>query len=353
MRVCGTTHRALSRGPLLRGALVRGALVLAVSGSVVLVTACSGSSGPDEPSDPAAGGASGALTSSATPTPPATPTSTTRSTATAPSTATATPSGPVPVTKLLVVVVENHSLAQMRAQMPYTYRLAKTYGYASSYFGIRHPSLPNYLAIASGSTHGVTTNAAPADNVAVRGPSVFGRAIAAGRTAAVYADAMPGRCALQPKGRYAVKHNPWPYFGQERALCRRHDLPVTALGSAIDAGVLPNAAMVVPDLCHDAHDCSLATADRWFRDWMTRIQAGPDWRSGHLAVVLTADEDDTSAGNRVLTVVAHPSQRHRVVTRRLDHYSLTRLYAEVTGTEPLGRGAQAPSMAAAFGLPVP
>ena len=118
-----------------------------------------------------------------------------------------------------------------------------------------------------------------------------------------------------------MKHNPWPYFARERALCRTHDLPVSALGAAVDAGALPNAAMVVPDLCHDAHDCSLATADRWFRQWMTRIQAGPDWTSGRLAVVLTADEDDSSAGNRVLTVVAHPSQRHRVVTARLDHYS--------------------------------
>ena len=76
-------------------------------------------------------------------------------------------------------------------------------------------------------------------------------------------------------------------------------------------GSLPNAGMVVPDLCHDAHDCSLATADTWFQTWMTRIQAGPDWRPARLAVVLTADEDDKSAGNRVLTVVAHPSQQHQ------------------------------------------
>jgi len=259
---------------------------------------------------------------------------------------------PVPVTKLLVFVVENHSLAQMSAQMPYTYRLAKTYGYATSYFAVRHPSLPNYLAIASGSTHKISSDAAPADNFPVHGASVFGRAIAAGGTAAVYADAMPGNCAMQPSGRYAVKHNPWPYFAAERALCRKHDVPVSALGPAVDAGSLPNAGMVVPDLCHDAHDCTLATADRWFQGWMTRIQAGPDWKSGRLAVVLTADEDDTSAGNRVLTVVAHPSQQHRVVTTRLGHYSLTRLYAEVTGTAPLGGAATAPSMATAFALPL-
>jgi hypothetical protein len=257
-----------------------------------------------------------------------------------------------PVTKLLVFVVENHSLAQMKAGMPYTYRLARTYGYATSYFGTRHPSLPNYLAIASGSTHGVTTNAAPADNVTVSGQSVFGRAIGAGLSAGVYADAMPRPCALASSGRYAVKHNPWPYFVDERAQCRRHNLPMGALEKDIAAGNLPNAGMVIPDMCHDAHDCTLGTADAWFKGWMSRIQAGPDWRSGRLLVVLTADEDDKSAGNRVLTVVVHPSQHGAVVTSRLDHYSLTRLYAEVTGTAPLGRGARARSMAAAFDLPL-
>lgn len=51
--------------------------------------------------------------------------------------------------------------------------------------------------------------------------------------------------------------------------------------------------------------------------------------------------------------MAHPSQRHRVVTARLDHYSLSRLYAEVTGTTALGRAKTARSMAVAFSLPMP
>lgn len=323
-----------------------------LAGSVLAVlglAGCSGAPVPDAARGPAAGTTTTSTTAGST-----TTTSTTASSATRSTTVTTTVSaaGVVPVSKVIVFVVENHSLAQMRAQMPYTYSLANTYGYATSYFGVRHPSLPNYIAMASGSTHLVTTNKPPAENVPVHGASVFGRAISAGRTAAVYADAMPGNCALVSSGRYAVKHNPWPYFADERALCRKYDLPVSALGPAVDAGSLPNAAMVVPDLCHDAHDCSLATADRWFHGWMTRIAAGPDWKAGRLAVVLTADEDDTTAGNRVLTVVAHPSQRHRVVTARLDHYSLARLYAEVTGTEPLGRAKTATSMAVAFHLPL-
>src|SRR4051794_38617798 len=64
------------------------------------------------------------------------------------STVTAMPSD-VPdasVSKLLVFVVENHSLTQMRSQMPYTASLAERFGYATDYVAIRHPSLPNYIA---------------------------------------------------------------------------------------------------------------------------------------------------------------------------------------------------------------
>jgi acid phosphatase len=69
-------------------------------------------------------------------------------------------------------------------------------------------------------------------------------------------------------------------------------------------------------------------------------------------VVITADEDDGSQGNKVLTVVMHPSQQSRVVRRRLTHYSLTRLYEDVLGARHLGRASGAPSMSAAFRLPL-
>jgi acid phosphatase len=85
---------------------------------------------------------------------------------------------------------------------------------------------------------------------------------------------------------------------------------------------------------------------------MRKIFAGPDWRSGHLAVVLTADEDDHSQDNKILTVVVHPSQHAHVVHVRLDHYSLTRLYEDVVHAPHLFHAAGAASMSDAFGLPV-
>jgi acid phosphatase len=253
------------------------------------------------------------------------------------------------VTKVLVFVVENHSLNQMQADMPFVYGLAQQYAYATSYTAIRHPSLPNYLAIAGGSTFRVTDDRSPAAH-RLHGASVFSQTRAAGLQAKVYADSMPRTCALTNAGRYAVRHNPWTYFVDDRRACRRYDVPAAALGPDADAGTLPNVGMVIPNLVHDAHDASLAVSDAWIRKKITRIQAGPDWQSGRLAIVVTADEDDHHQGNTVLTVVASKHQAHAVVSTPLTHYSLTRFLDDVAGVPYLRKAATAPSLTTAFGV---
>jgi acid phosphatase len=161
---------------------------------------------------------------------------------------------------------------------------------------------------------------------------------------------MRSRCEQVNDGRYAVRHNPWAYFRSERRLCRRHDVPLRQLGADVAAGTLPRVGMVVPDTCSDAHDCSLRQADGWMRRHVGPVLQGPDFASGHLAVVVTADEDDGHHGNRVLTVVANPALRHEVVRRPLTHYSLSRAYAAAAGIRPLGHADRARSLLRAFGL---
>jgi acid phosphatase len=125
-----------------------------------------------------------------------------------------------------------------------------------------------------------------------------------------------------------------------------------ALQRNIRAGRLPTVGMLVPNLDHDAHDGSLAAADGWLRGWLPRLLHGRDFRKGRLAIVVTADEDDGSNGNRVLTVVLAPGLAHRVVATPLTHYSLTRFYDDVAHTPPLRAAAGATSLARAFGLRV-
>jgi phosphatidylinositol-3-phosphatase len=254
------------------------------------------------------------------------------------------------VTKLLVLVVENHSFDQMRSEMPYSFGLARKFSYATNYFAVAHPSLPNYLAMTSGSTHGISDDGPPSKHPLDSG-SVFGQAAAHGKTAGLYADGMPSDCAQTDGGdNYAVKHNPWAYFTQERNACRSADRPLSALSKAVASGQLPNVGMVIPNMCHDAHNCKLRVADGWIRGVMQDVLSGPDWRSGHLAIVITADEDDRHHQNRILTIVVHPSQRSHVVAAQLNHYSLSRLYSDIVHAPPLAEAAHAPSMSDAFGL---
>jgi acid phosphatase len=262
------------------------------------------------------------------------------------------------VSKVLTIVEENHSLSEMRADMPYLAGLASRFGYADHYTAIRHPSLPNYLAIAGGDTFGVADDAAPAAHP-LPGPSVFSQAIGAGRTAQIWAESMAQGCQLTPDGttRYAVKHNPWAYFADDRAACEAGDAGSGFL-TAARANALPNVGMLIPNTCHDAHDggpgCDLRSADGWLRDQLPTVLASHDFTSGALAVVVTADEDDRSSGNTVLTVVLHASLdgSGTVVSTPLTHYSLSRLCSEVVGAPPLRHAATAPDLAAAFHLPL-
>ncbi|MGA8245741.1 MAG: alkaline phosphatase family protein [Nocardioides sp.] len=248
-------------------------------------------------------------------------------------------------------MVENHSLSQMRHQMPWTSQLADTYGYATRYRAMTHPSLPNYLAIAGGSTFGIRDDYPPPAH-RLTGHSVFGVARRAGLSAHVYAESMPSNCALASSGVYAVRHNPWTYFSHERHRCRASDTSLARFGRDVRRGRLPRAGMVVPNLCHDAHDCPLATADAWLKDEVGRAMSGPDFTSGRLAIVITADESDGSSGNRVLTVVVHPSVQGVVTHAPLTHLSLCRLYTQVLGLPPLRHARKAHSMTKAFGLKI-
>ena len=271
------------------------------------------------------------------------------------STGPSTPSSPTTnavssgATKLLVFVIENSSLSEMQSQMPWTYQLGTTYGYATDFHAMTHPSLPNYLAIAGGSTFGVQDDLNPPDHP-ISGASVFGEALAHGLTARVYADDMPAPCTLTNAGRYAVRHNPWTYFTSERGECRTFDTSLDRFPHDVRTGHLPDAGMVVPDVCDDAHNCPLATADAFMRQGVGLAMSGPDFRSGRLAIVVTADEDDHTQGNVILTILVHPSVRGVVAKSPLSHLSLSRLYSQVLGLPPLRQAATAPSMAKAFGL---
>jgi acid phosphatase len=259
-------------------------------------------------------------------------------------------------TKVLVVVEENHSYQQMKDGMPYLFSLSTKYGYATHFTAIRHPSEPNYLAIAGGSTFGITDDRSPAANSGQLGSakSVFDQALDNGKTAKAYAEDMPKPCHVYDypadKPSYAVRHNPWVYFDSSRQRCLTNDVPLTDFSKDAAGNDLPNVGFLVPNLCHDAHSCPLSSADDFLKSTLPAVLDSDDFTSGHLVVVVTADEDDKKSGNAVLTSVLSTRLSHKVVTSPLTHYSLSRYLSEMGGGQPLLEAAKAPDMKAAFGL---
>ena len=244
---------------------------------------------------------------------------------------------------------ENHSVGQVfPAHMPYLWSLARKYGRASAWSDVGHPSLPNYLAIFGGSSFNNPQDCFPGRGCDYPGPSVFGQAIASGGEARAYEESMPAPCDRANSGNYDVNHNPWAYFPDEAGSCRADDVPAGQPGAgrlASDArrGNLPTVGLITPNLIHDGHDGTLAQADAWLRSWIPVLLAGPDWRSGRLAIVVVFDEGETT--EQVPFVIMAPGVSGAVIDRSLNHYALTRLIDYVAGARPLRDAVRASSLA--------
>lgn len=247
------------------------------------------------------------------------------------------------------IVMENRGLRDVVGSSsapypsaPYLKGVARACGLATHYAGVAHPSLPNYIALTSGSTHGIGDDADPSSHH-LAGPSLF--SLLGGQWRSLE-EAMPHACARSGSGEYAVRHNPAAYYTGLNSRCGAQDQP---LGSPPDLGA--RFTLITPDLCHDMHDCSTATGDRWLASELPAILGAPEYRAGNTAVFVIWDEDD-SGGTLVPAYVIAPSvppgTRSTVPYR---HYSLLRTTEELLDLHPLlGAAASAASLRTRFGL---
>jgi phosphatidylinositol-3-phosphatase len=237
---------------------------------------------------------------------------------------------------VVVMVLENHPFPKIIGHAPFITSLAHRCGLATNYHHNATVSLPNYLAMTSGSTHGLRRNCTPAQ-CPIRGSSIFTQLARHDRRWRVYQESMPGRCARSSSGLYAARHNPAVYYtriGDRR--CRKHVVPLgsRALGPlrrALDGRRTPAYMFVTPNLCHDMHDCSVAAGDLWVSAWMRTIIRSRAYRAGHTAVFLTFDEGSNRNG-RIPTIVVSPyTHAGKVSHRRYSHFSLLKTTEKVLG----------------------
>jgi hypothetical protein len=242
-------------------------------------------------------------------------------------------------THVVVVVFENKEVSSIAGNpdAPTFNALARRYATLTSYAGVAHPSLPNYLALVSGSTHGITSDCT---DCIVRAPSLADTLDRAGKTWKTYAEDLPypgftGGSA----GRYAKKHDPFLYFRDvaDSRGRRRRVVPFTRFAPDLAGGRLPDFSLVVPNLCNDMHDCSVATGDAWLKAHVVPLLQSRVLRDGVVFVVFDEGTTDFGGGCRIEALALGPTVRRGSRFRRAtNHYGLLRTIEDAWRLPRLG-----------------
>jgi phosphatidylinositol-3-phosphatase len=233
---------------------------------------------------------------------------------------------------VVVAIFENHKYSSIigSSSAPYINGLAGQGAKFTQSYAITHPSQPNYLALYSGSTQGITDDSCPHT---FSGNNLGHQLINSGRSFIGYSESMPSDgytgCS---SGEYRRKHNPWVNFSNVPA---SSNLRFSRFPTTFSS--LPTVSFVVPNMCNDMHDCSVSTGDTWAKN---HLDAYVQWAKTHnSALILTFDEDDGSAGNHIATVFVGQHVKVGSFSEHIDHYTVLRTLEDMYGLAALGNAA--------------
>lgn len=234
---------------------------------------------------------------------------------------------------IVIVIEENRGYGQIigNNDAPYINALAKRGMLFTQAYGVTHPSMPNYLALFSGTTHGFTANVCPLE---LSGDNLASALSAKGLSFASYAESLPAAGASACSyGAYYRKHNPVANWKGLEAM----NLPFSAFPQ--DFEKLPAVALVVPNLQNDMHDGSIADGDTWLEK---NIESYVQWALAHKSLLIVIwDEDDSAGDNRVATIFVGSMVKRGSSAQHINHYSILRTLEEMYGLPYLNESAQA------------
>ena len=273
-----------------------------------------------------------------------------------------------------LLVLENHSESTVlgSADAPYIKSLATANVLATSYKdSLVHPSLPNYVALTSGDTQGITCDCQPGTQASTCGgfctlnastcnctqgtavKNVVDDIEAKGKTWHSYGDGATGACDVQNHGTYAVRHVPFLYFDAVRNTASRcaNVVPFTELAGDLGKH---DFNFIAPDLCHDMHDsCAplsnpIAQGNAWLQDNVHTITDDPSFKKNGV-LFITWDEGETviltTKDDPALIVISPFAKSPGTTAQAYDHYSLLATIQEGLGLPRLAKSAQATPIA--------
>ncbi|HVS78970.1 MAG TPA: alkaline phosphatase family protein [Candidatus Saccharimonadales bacterium] len=244
------------------------------------------------------------------------------------------------ISHVVIILEENKPSSSVvgSTDAPYINSLIGKYSFADNYDAITHPSLPNYIALTSGTTAGINSDCSPSSCLA-KVTNITDELRQAGRSWKEYAESMPTPCDSTTSGKYAVKHNPFMYYPDitsDTAYCDSHVVPFTQFNADLaSASALPNYSFVTPNLCNDMHDCSLKIGDDWLAAEVPKILNSPAFTTQKSLLVITWDEG-SHTDNHIPTIFAGSAAKPGYKSNtHYSHYSLLRTIENIWGLAPM------------------
>jgi phosphatidylinositol-3-phosphatase len=254
---------------------------------------------------------------------------------------------------VFVIMMENTAYKGLigNPSAPWINFAANTYGLATDYHGVSHPSQPNYIAATAGGLFGVVND----NDVTINVPNIVDQVEASGRTWKGYMQSL-SLCATKLDNHcgdalYERKHNPFVSFTDVQSNPGRmaNVVDLSQLNSDLAAGTVPDYVWISPDQCHDMHGRSTAgacnfgnvqglisTGDTFLSDTVRAIMSSSAW-TGNSAIFVTWDETDfpfvdvsgccdavPGGGHVVTLVISHSDHAARTSSVSYNHYSLLR-----------------------------
>ncbi len=243
---------------------------------------------------------------------------------------------------VVIVIEENHAYSQIIGSpaAPYINSLAAGGASMTQSFGLLHPSQPNYIALFSGSTQGVTTDAVYPHSQ-FTGPNLGAKLLGAGFSFLGYSETMPfvgydGASFGTAPATYQRKHNPWVNWQDSTIPLPANKLPPSInlpfagyfpAANAFDS--LPTVCFVIPDQLDDMHDGTIAQGDAWLQ---SNLGAYAAWCGSHDSLlIVTFDEDDKQSNNHIVTLFYGACVVPGNYSQTIDHYDVLRTLEDMFG----------------------
>jgi hypothetical protein len=244
--------------------------------------------------------------------------------------------------KVVVVIMENHTLGQIEgnSSAPYMNSLMQAGANFHHMQALTHPSEPNYFMLFSGSNQGITDDAYYGR--IFNGQNLGSLLLSNGYSFVGYAEDLPSEGYTGADvGDYADRHNPWKSFTNIPSTSNK---PFSAFPT--DFTQLPHMSWVVPNIINDIHDGTINQGDVWLKNY---IDPYYQWaKNNNSLLIITFDEDDESGDNTIPTVFVGANVKKATITTAYNHYSMLRTFLDFFGLPYIGGASSATTITDAW-----